>query len=118
MSTVDDLVERLRTARRERAEQRMLKSVRAHGRWEDDDGDIIIISAPSSPKQWPICDMNTPRHAFNYVNKYFLLGAVMRIPFGKTSENDMCELLYDLSTFPLPMVIERMKKEGFDICSE
>lgn len=123
--TVEDLSARLSDARRERYEQRIMKSACARGIWDelytDDDGDLVmggtvtpLLPTPGRAPRRQF-DRNTPKNAFEYVNRYFLLGAVDHIPYEKNNENAMCDLLYDLSTFPLNMVIQRMKTDGFTV---
>jgi hypothetical protein len=87
-----------------------MKSVCHRGIWDEDDEDVV-----SSPKQKKLYDRNTPKNAFDYVNKYLLLGAIEHVPHAYANENAICELLYDLSTFPLPSVLDKLRQNGFII---
>lgn len=112
-SNVDDLVSRLREARRVRNESRLFKTVR-YGlqSWADDDDDIPPPPpSKSSSKSKKKLNLNNVRSAMSYCNHYFLLG-INSLGFQHTTEDASSQILYDLVNFPLDMVMQRLEREG------
>jgi uncharacterized membrane-anchored protein YjiN (DUF445 family) len=105
----DDLVFKLREVRQARKNQRILKNMLIEcGRKWDTSVDSKRLIAQKIAKTY---NRKTVDSCFKYVNRWLLHNAIAEIPEDVYSEDFVCQVLYDLSEFPLEQVLYRLKNE-------
>jgi hypothetical protein len=122
VTTVDDLVVKLRNARCEMRDKRLMARV-SYGAWEvdsdsdsdsDDERRPLPISTMKNKTKKPEHDRNDVFSALAYCNSNLCIG-INSLTTEHMSENNISNILFDLANMPLAMVLDRLKKEGAQI---
>lgn len=124
--SMDDLVVKLRNARCEMSERRLMKRVAMGGIWgSDSDSDSDTERDPEMRRrrikqstrsmqrnqQNVEKDRNSVFGTLAYFNSNLCIG-IQNLTPQHLLENNVSNILYDLANMPLPMVLDRLKKEG------
>jgi hypothetical protein len=109
-TTPDDLVARLSQVRQARNDMRIMKRVCFNGASFADDDDTVMQEPVKKTKNNKL-GCNSVRDAMQYFNRYLVLG-INAVGFAHTTEDATSQILYDLTEFPLEMVLSRLEREG------
>lgn len=109
--TADDLIDRLKESSRAKYLQRIYKSMMDECGCKLDP--VIDGGREVGMNLHKRFHRNNVRSAFKYVNHWILLDSIVAedLPDALKKEDAMAQLLWDLANFPLPEVLNRLKRE-------